>query len=118
MGFQEALERVLDGFLLPLDIATEAAERHAGMIRDCAVWEDLAVQILEERAEIADRAGARAEKREALGGCGEDGFGVGGAVEQGEEIEDLPGVEARAFDAQLMDGGLGVGQPAKIDAEG
>ena len=33
-------------------------------------------------------------------------LGVGRAVEQGEEVEDFLGLEAGAFDAQLVDGGL------------
>ena len=45
-------------------------------------------------------------------------LGVGGAVEQREEVEDLLGLEAGAFDVELVDGGLDVGQAAEIDADG
>ena len=115
---QEALERVLNRLLLPLDVAAQAVERDAGVVGDRAVGEDLAVELLEQRAEIADGRGAGAEQREALGGGGEDGLGIGGAVEQGEEVEDLFGIETGAFDVQFVDGGLGVGQAAEVDADG
>ena len=117
VGAQKALERFLDGLLLPLDVAAQAIERDAGIVGDGAVGQDLAVEGLQQGAEVADGPGARAEQREALGGRGQDRLGVGGAVEQGEEVVDFFRVEARAFDVELVDGGLGVGKPAEIDAD-
>ena len=57
VGAQETLERILNGLLLPLDIAAQAVERDAGVVGDGAVGQDLAVEILQQRAEVADRRG-------------------------------------------------------------
>ena len=114
---QKALQRFLDGLLLPLDIAAQAGQRHAGVVGHAAVGQDLAVQVVQQRAEIADGLRAAAQARKALGGRGEQRLGVGGPVEQREEIEDLLGVEAGAFDAQLVHGRLDVRQAAEIDAD-
>ena len=73
---------------------------------------------LQQAAKIADGLSAPAQAREALGGRGEERLGVGGAVQQGEQVEDLLGVEAGAFDAQLVNGGFDIGQAAEIDADG
>ena len=62
--------------------------------------------------------GAAAEAREPLGGGGQDGLGVGRAIEQREQVEDFLGLEAGAFDAQLVHGGLGIREAAEIDADG
>ncbi len=62
---QEALERILNGLLLPLDVAAQAGQRHAGVIGDAAIGQDLAVQILQQAAEIADGLRAAAEPRES-----------------------------------------------------
>ena len=62
--------------------------------------------------------GAAAEPREALGGGGQHGFGVGGAVEQREQVEDFLRLQAGAFDAQLVNGRLRIRQAAEIDADG
>ena len=61
---------------------------------------------------------AAAEARETFGRGGEQRFGVGGAVEQRENGENFFGFEARAFDAQLVDDGFGVGQTVKIYPDG
>ncbi len=59
-----------------------------------------------------------AQAREAQASGGQQRFGVGGAIEQREDVEDFLRLEARAFDAQLVHGGFGVGQAAEIDADG
>ena len=118
VGAQEALERFLDGLLLPLDIAAQAGQRDAGVVGDAAVGQDLALELFQQRAKIADGLRAPAQPREALGGGGEQRFGIGGAVEQREDVEDFLGLQAGAFDAQLVDGGLDVRQAAEIDADG
>ena len=60
----------------------------------------------------------RAEAREAFGDGVQHALGVGGAVEHAEEIEDLLGLQAGAFDAQLVDGLGEIGEAAEIDADG
>ena len=72
VGAQEALERFLDRLLLPLDIAAQAGQRHAGVVGHGAVGQDLAVEIAQQRAEFADGLAARAQPRKALGGGGQD----------------------------------------------
>ena len=104
--------------LLPLDIAAQAGQRDAGVVGDGAIGEDLAFQILEQRAEIADRLAARAEPGEALGDRVEHALGVGGAVEHAEEVEDLLAFQAGAFDAELVDGLGEIGEAAEVDADG
>ena len=118
VGTEKALERLLNGALLALDIAAQAVERHAGMIGHTAVGQYLAFEIFEERAEIADGLRAPAESRKAFGNGGERRFRVGGAVEQREDGKNLLRFEARAFDAQLLDDGFGVRQAVEIHANG
>ena len=42
---QKAFERFLDGAFLALDVAAQAGQRHAGVVGDAAVGQDLAFQI-------------------------------------------------------------------------
>src|SRR5260370_14217892 len=58
---QESLERIVDRFLLLLDLATQPGQRHAGVIGDCAIGQDLAGEILKHRSELADRQGSGAQ---------------------------------------------------------
>ena len=61
---QKALERFLDGALLPLDVAAQAGQRHAGMVGDAAVGQNLAFQVLaaaRENRRWSARAGPAAE---------------------------------------------------------
>ncbi len=116
MRAQEAFEGFLNGLLLAFDVAAQAGERHAGVIGHGAIGQDLALEVLQQGAEIADGLRAAAEAGETLGGGGDQRFGVGGAVEQQEEIEDFLGVEAGALDAQLVDGRFDVGEAGEIDA--
>jgi hypothetical protein len=46
VGFEEAFERSLNGFLLALDIAADAPERHAGVVGHGAVGKNLAFEFL------------------------------------------------------------------------
>src|ERR1035437_737807 len=55
---QEALERLVDGLLLALDVAAQAAERDARMVGHAAIWQDLAIQFAKQGAELADGGGA------------------------------------------------------------
>ena len=116
MRAQEAFEGFLNGLLLAFDVAAQAGERHAGVIGHRAIGQDLALEVFQQGTEIADGLRAAAEAGETLGGGGDQRFGIGGAVEQQEEIEDFLGVEAGAFDAQLVDGRFDVGQAGEIDA--
>ncbi len=118
MRLEEPFERFLNGFLLAFHIAAQAGQRHAGMVGDRAVGQDLALQIVQQAAEVADGLGAAAEAREALGGGGEQRFGVGGTVQQQEEIEDFARLQAGAFDVQFVHRRFHVGQSAEIDADG
>ena len=52
------------------------------LVRDGAVGQDLAVESLKQRPEIADRPGARAQARETLGGRCQDRLGVRRAIER------------------------------------
>ena len=81
-------------------------------------WEDLAVQVLQQGAKLADGLGPPPQPRETLGGRVEQRFGVGAAVEQREHVEISLRFEAGAFDAQLVHGRLDVRKPAEIDADG
>ena len=87
------------------------------MVGDGAIGIDLAGQVVKQGAEVADGQGAGAEAWKTLGGRGEDALGVGGAVEEREEVEDFARIETGAFDAQLVDGCLDVGQAAEVDAD-
>ena len=73
VGAQEALERFLNGLLLPLDVAAQAVERDAGVVGDAC---RRAGSCRRGRCSSARKspmvARARAEQREALGGGGED----------------------------------------------
>ena len=118
MRAQEAVEGFLDGFLLALDVATQAVERHAGVIGHAAIGQDLALELVQKRAKIADGLGAAAQARESLGGSRKVRFGVSRDIQQGKHSEDLFGIEARAFDAQLLDGLLHIRHAAELDADG
>ena len=58
VGSQEALQRFVNRFLLPLDIAAQAPQRDAGMIGHAAVGQNLAIQFAQQSAKLADRRGA------------------------------------------------------------
>ena len=118
VGAQEAFERFLNGFFLLLDFAADAMEMRAGAVEHGSVGADFAFDFFEQRAEIANAAGAGVEQREAFGGRGEERGGVGGAVEECDEVEDFAGFKRRAFDMQLAYGGGDVGQPGEADADG
>ncbi len=66
MRAEEALERILNGLLLPLDVAAQAAQGHAGMVGNGAVGQNLAVQILQQTAKIADGLRAAAQPRQSV----------------------------------------------------
>src|ERR1035441_9453613 len=95
---QEALQRLVDVLLLSLDIAAQAAEGDAGMIGHAAVGQDLAIQFAQQSAELADGGGAASQQRKALGDGGQQRLGVGGHVQQGEQLEDLDRLEAGPWD--------------------
>ena len=57
MAAQEALQRFVNRFLLPLDVATQPRQRHAGIVGHAAVGQDLAVQFAQQGAELADALG-------------------------------------------------------------
>ena len=115
---QEPFERFLDGFLLALHVAADAGQRDAGVVGDAAVGQDLAFQVFQQGPEIADGLGAPPQPRKTLGRGGQQRLGVGGAVEQGEEVEDFLGFEAGAFDVKLLYGEFGIGKAVEIDADG
>ena len=117
VGAEEALERFVDGFFLALDIAAEAREGDAGVVGHAAVGQDLAIEFAQQGAKFADGGGAAAQQREALGGRGEVRLGVGGDIEQGEQLEDFLGLEPGAFDAEFVHRGLHVGDAAELDAQ-
>ena len=60
----------------------------------------------------------RAQARETFGGGGEDGLGVGRAVEQREEVEDFLGSRLAPSMCSLWTAGCGIGKTAEIDADG
>ena len=62
-------------------------------------------------------AARRAQQRKALGGGGEVRLGVGGDIQQGEQLEDFLGLEPGAFDAQFVHRGFHVGDAAELDAQ-
>ncbi len=66
MRAEEAFERILNGFLLPLDVAAQASQRHAGVVGNGAIGQDFAVQVLQQAAKIADGLCAAAQAGEAL----------------------------------------------------
>src|SRR5206468_2080142 len=86
---EEALERIGDRFLLLLDFPAHAGERDAGVIGDRAVGQDLAGDILEDRPKFADPDAPASEPWKAFGDGGEDRLDIGGAIEQGDQVEDL-----------------------------
>src|SRR5262249_60803128 len=103
MNLQETFKRFLDAFFLPLDVAAKPGERDTRVIGHTAVRQDLAVEVVQQRPEIADGGCARAQPRKSLGRGAEYGLGVGRPVKQREQVEDLARIEASAFDAQFMD---------------
>ncbi len=115
---KKPLERFLNGFLLALHVAAHAGQRDTGVVRDAAIGQNFAFQILQQQAKIADGLRAPPQARKTLGRRGQQGFGVGGPVEQREEVEDFLGVKAGAFNPKLVYRGLGVGQAVEIDADG
>ena len=96
---EKAFERLLDRLFLALDIAPQAGQRDAGVIGHAAVGKDLAVQIAQQRAKIADGGRAASQPRKALGGRGEHRFGIGRAVQQREHVEDFLRLQPGAFNA-------------------
>ncbi len=60
----------------------------------------------------------RPRRAKRSGGGGEDAFGVGGAVEKLEHVEDLLGLQAGAFDVEFVDGGFEIGKAAELDPDG
>ena len=117
VGAQEALQRFVNRFLLPLDIAAQAAQRDAGMVGHAAVGQDLAVQFAQQGAKLADGRGAPSQQRKALGGRGQVRLGVGGDIQQREQLEDFLGLQPGAFDAQFVHRGFHVGDAAELDAQ-
>src|SRR5664279_2603397 len=117
VGAQETLERLVDGLLLALDVAAQAAQRDARMVGHAAIWQDLAIQFAQQGAKLADGGGAASQQRKALGGRGQVRLGIGGDIEQGEQLEDFLGLEPRAFDAQFVYRGFHVGDAAELDAQ-
>jgi hypothetical protein len=116
-GLSEAFRRSLDRLLLPLYVAAQAGEGDAGVIGDAAIGENLAIELAEQGAEFADRGGAAREQRKALGDRGEIALRVRRDIEQGEELEDLLGLQAGALNVQFVNGGLDVGDAAEFDAD-
>ena len=115
---QKALQGFLNGLLLALDISPQPRQRHAGIVGHAAIRQDLPFEVPQESPEIADVQRALPETRETLGHCHEKRFGIRGSVEKREKVEDLLGLEAGAFDPQLLNGRLRVRQSAEIDADG
>ena len=118
MRAQEPFERILNGFLLPLDVAAQAGQRHAGVIGYAPVGQNLARQVAQQAPEIADVARPAREAREALGRGGKQGLRIGRAVQQGKYIEDFLGLQASPLDVQLLNRYFDVRQAAEIDADG
>ena len=63
------------------------------------------------------RRRAASQQRKALGGRGQVRLGVGGDIQQREQLEDFLGLEPRAFDAQFVHRGFHVGDAAELDAQ-
>ena len=106
----EALKRILNRPALPLHVAAQPAEQHAGVVGNGAVRQDLARQVLQQRPELAHRRAARAELGEAVRHREQDRAHVAGPVEQLRERQNFQRFERRALDAQLSDRCGGVRQ--------
>ena len=117
VGAEEAFERILNASFLLFDVAAEAVEMGAGAIEDGAVGRDLAVDFFEERAEIADIAGAGGQQRETFGYGVKVGARVGCTVEEGDEVEDFARLQRGAFDVEFLDGDGDVGELVEADGE-
>src|SRR4051812_1075161 len=83
---QKTLERFLNRFLPPLDIAAQALEGDARMVGHGAIGQDLAVELLQQRPEFTDGARARPKSRKSLRSRGQNRLGVGRAIEQREQV--------------------------------
>ena len=116
VGADEPVEGIVNRPALLFHFAADAVEMGAGGIEDGAVGGDFTFEDFEERIEVADGVGAAGEKGEAFAGGGEEGFGVGGAVEKVEDVEEFAGFESGAFDAEFVDGLGDVGEAVEVDA--
>ena len=100
---QKALERILDELPLALDVAPQPAQGYAGMIGQRAVGKNLADDVLEHRAELADAHGARGHSRKPLAHRFKNHAHVGGAIEHLGQFVDLAAIQYRALNAQTPD---------------
>ncbi len=118
IGAEEAFERFLNALLLLLDLAAETMEMRAGAVENGSVRLNLALDFLEQRPEIADaaaRVSPSSGNRSASGS--EKRCGVGGAIEERDQIEDFARFERRAFDVQFLNRDGDVGQTVEIDPD-
>ena len=118
MSFQKPFQRFLNGLLLLFDIAAQTGERHAGVVRHRAIGQNFAFEILEQRAKFAQRLPARAQAWKSSGHRVQNGFCVGGAIQQARDVENFARLERRAFDAQLVNRFRQIRNGCEIQANG
>ena len=88
------------------------------MVGNAAVGQNLAFQVLQQRAKIADGPRAATQPRKTFGHCGQQRLGIRGAVKQRENSEDLLRLQGCAFYPQFVDEALGIRQAVEVHANG
>src|SRR5437660_70262 len=83
---QKSFQRIVNRFLLLLNLTPQTGQRYAGMVGNRTVGQDFAGHILKHRAELADRLSFSAQARESLGYRREDGFEVRRTVEERDQV--------------------------------
>ena len=74
----------------------------AGAVEHRSVALDLAFDFFQKRAEVADTLRAASQQRKPFGRRIEERRGIGGAVQERDQIENLARFERRAFDVQFL----------------
>ena len=94
-------------------------QRHAGVVGDaCRRAGSCRPGLAAARGNRRWSAARRPSRGKRSAAAVSTRLGVGGAVQQREQVEDFLGLQAGAFDAQLVHRRLHVGQAAEIDADG
>ena len=113
---QEPLQRILNQFLLPLDVAAEAAQGGAGVVGHRAVRQDFPRQVAHHRAEFPHGGAACPQLGKAFGNRQQQGADLGGPVQQLRHLVDFLGFQSGAFDPQLAHRFRGVSERVEPDA--
>ena len=120
VGAQEALERFLNGLLLALDIAAQAMRARRWRDRPRCHRAGSCRRVRCSSARKSPMVSARRPSSgKRLGGGGQVRLGIGGDIQQREQLEDFLGLEAGAFDARVSARRARTsGRPPNSDADG